>query len=391
MGYALFGTSTLLGLILKKSKLVSLLLIGSMITLFAFNTLNSDSAAYELQYSNPSFYTVQTFSAGYVYLTVAFASLGFDYTGFRLITGLICYAVLYLVVKRYTRSISFVLSTCMLVPFLFQIVQSRFMIASTIAIAGIPLLIECRSLWKIPGFVGVVSLACTIHPGAALFLLLLLGLFNRKRCIIISTTLSIAIIFIVLSGQISAFSWLLGAEKSIYFEGSLAFGYLSRTLVYCAVILLIGLVRVDYRVAHSGPIDSTKIPVSEKFSSAAGEDQMQLHFEIRQAEFVEYVHNAVFALMPLAAMLIVSGEFARVLFNLTFMFSTYISITCFDCAVETRVSGRPKDRYNALLYSTVYIILIIMIAILIYSARIDDVVSVELLNNSLLSNGSIQL
>ena len=168
-----------LGVTFRKSKLISLIMILYLWIIYGMNTNTPDWKMYELYYYYPMSFNIEPL---YRLICVFFSSVGYTYEQFRIIYCAIYMVILFAAIKRITSDVNFVFSFMMIWPFFANVSSLRFPVAAVIVLYAVPYLLD-RSTNGIIKFVLAVLLACTIHTGSFLFLILLFGLkkFTYKQ------------------------------------------------------------------------------------------------------------------------------------------------------------------------------------------------------------------
>ena len=151
--------------------LVTSIILGVMICIFAGNNSSVDQYAYSILYYDHTYFSVES---GYLALTTLAFKIGLSYVQFKALIMFIAFCMLYTRIKEFKSiSIRKVLLLWGFTSFWFDIEQSRYMIAACIIIFATKYL-ETWKFSNLVKYVLLVFLAFTIHTTMIVFLALIL-------------------------------------------------------------------------------------------------------------------------------------------------------------------------------------------------------------------------
>lgn len=146
----IYAITIALGILCKRSKLVTALMIAAMVLIAGFSTDNADHLIYQSEYlaASADNWTGGTRYLGYYLLQRAFIELGFEFSQFLPVIFGVCFCILFLGLYLITDNINFALSCYLVYSFPMDAVQIRTCLANSIAVLAFALFFEVDS-WSI--------------------------------------------------------------------------------------------------------------------------------------------------------------------------------------------------------------------------------------------------
>lgn len=175
------------GLISHKSKLATFGLLLLLYILFAFEKSIGDYEGYLEMFDEirVGFGRATEYEVLYVLSCSVAAKLGMTFDQMRYVFCLVEIALIYSVIRRYTKNSALVLSLFFIFPALLDAELFRFLAGMSLVIFALPYLLQKTKKGYIIYFIFVV-LAALFHTSCWLFLIyFLLAIKNRKRLILI--------------------------------------------------------------------------------------------------------------------------------------------------------------------------------------------------------------
>lgn len=161
----------ILGFLFRRSRLVSVFLIGYIWILFALNTGSPDYRSYESAYYGGVY--ALNMEAGFTAFCAVLRALGFTYQQFRMIWGMIYVLLLVNFTFRCTRNPNFVFALMLICPVLIHVSGLRFAVAYMLVLNFALLLKRPSTEHKILFLFGTL-LASMIHVTSIFYLIFLL-------------------------------------------------------------------------------------------------------------------------------------------------------------------------------------------------------------------------
>lgn len=373
MGFILTIMSTLAGLFRRQSKPIAFCILVVLWVIFSLNTYNDDYIGYEFLFNNNLVtYEGSGQTVGFQALISAAKFFGLDFMQFRCVVGFICLFLMYSFISRYTKSIAFVLGLYILLPFLYDVVQFRFFLASCIAVYSLKFLIDNEKHGILYFIIGV-GIASLIHTAAILFLAFLLVKLKDKILPAISILLFLILLVMGYSGLIVplASQFIDSVKLEVYFTEMSRFGFLR---YWVSIILMLLLIRgLDVRKA---------LPTSMNGFMSGGENVSTIESGKPSSKgdmFVAFFYRAMYAYLPLMALIPLSTtNFYRPIRSTLILMFIYFAILVFD----KRTCFSKKE---VTLFILVFIIWFSYTCYFLFSGVWDLVVVTELTNNLLWS------
>lgn len=185
IAYLLFFLMILLGMIFKRSKIVSFFLLGYIWILIGLNTYTPDYSEYESIYNNAGNIATNT-EIGFLYVCMFFRNLGFSYQEFRMIWGMIYIILIANFTIKNTKNPNYVYSLLLIAPVLMDASGIRAGVAYMLAMNFSLLLKKPKRSCKILFVLGII-LCSMLHVSAIFYLIFLLAdkPLNRKKILFI--------------------------------------------------------------------------------------------------------------------------------------------------------------------------------------------------------------
>lgn len=187
---------SIMGCVLKKSKLISILILILVIILFGWNTENPDYENYLLKYNSAAADILTSGDIGFGALCLLGNKLGLSFVEFKILLGILVYVFFYKIISRNTQYIAIVWTLYILNFFFLDVTQIRNFISFIIvALALDKFLASNGNFSDIIKYSFTVILASSIHISSIFFLLFLLAHSkNLKWCIIVLLSIIVAIL-----------------------------------------------------------------------------------------------------------------------------------------------------------------------------------------------------
>lgn len=187
------------GLVFKKNKFVSIVMLVFMWILFGWSYGNADYSIYLVRYNYYSNNWVSSITEPiFTILMKLFNGLGFNYQQFLIILSIIGLLIYYIFAKSQTENVNVALSFYMIFPLCMDICQIRFYIASIFVYIGFYFLFNEKISQRksMALYILFATIATMCHFGAIFTLLFVLAKkYSKQKCEFIVVGL-IAIIFL---------------------------------------------------------------------------------------------------------------------------------------------------------------------------------------------------
>lgn len=284
-GCILMFLAFVVGFSAQRSRVITVGILVVLWTLMGLNTHNADYVQYQY------FYDIQSLDAsgitiGYLALEQVCWYFSLTFLQFRMLFAAIALVLLTLFVRRYSTRPNVVLVLYMLLPFLYDIVQFKFFLASAVAIYFLRFLIDQNRFYGF-WFVAGLFLSACIHPAALLYVVFALGLLRRETAFKISITAAIIIFLAVYIGLAQRFAILFvdSTKYEAYFTNLGRFGW---TPYFISVLVSVAIMEL------SAPFKR----ISNEYLPEKGEPE----------KFHEFFKCANYSFLPLAALLPISVQ-----------------------------------------------------------------------------------
>lgn len=346
MSYVVSAVLIFFSLIKKRSTLLSLLLVITLWILFGFNTGNADYATYERMFNG----SLKPPDMGFEFLLGFFNLIGFTYQQFLIIISLICYAIIFISIKRYTENLSYVMALYFIYPFMFDVVQIRNFIAFTILLYGLQYLFTNNRI-DIFKYIFFVLAASSIHFGFLFYLVLILVKFFsswEKEFIIISTFVILTIL-LVYSGFLTVLMNNLFNSPKVtgWFEIRTHLGFLVPISVQIIVFLF---VYVSYRKYK----DNIKDQITNK-------DSQTFVIPNKKQKFITPSSQIIFFETIIKINIIMFLAFPFYAY-VTYFFRLYRNILIMNyIMIANSIQYFFKDKYERFFYGLSFILLVFML------------------------------
>lgn len=151
MTLILYFTTIVSGIIFKKSKFVTMLIISFMIVFAAFRTDSSDFLSYKIEYESinsiEKLGSARYLGFGFVYFVSNFI-LQLSFEHYLILFYSVVYLLLFLAIKKCTKSVNLVLALYMIYPYAVDAIQMKHLLAEIFVILGFSFLYDnciCRN------------------------------------------------------------------------------------------------------------------------------------------------------------------------------------------------------------------------------------------------------
>lgn len=205
-----------IGFIKKNSNIIFIIQIIWMYLLLAGNTQSMDYGVY-----TNMFETSQNKESAigniYAYLCYLAGQIGLDFFEFNAVINIFIMIIIIYILKKYTKNYCFVMSLLFIYPFIENIIQKRFYLASIIVcLAIVSFLLKKGIIYKFI-YIILIIIATYVHQSAIFYLLFLIyPIINKKKTFIIM--LIISIVFSLFLPDLSSIFF---AEKTELYFGEL--------------------------------------------------------------------------------------------------------------------------------------------------------------------------
>lgn len=354
-GIVLIVFACVLGLLKRRSRIVSVLIVLAMWVLMGLNTMNADYIQYQYLYDY-KMADASGINAGYLAAEQIAWFFGLDFLQFRMLFAAVGLILIALFIRRYSESPNAVLSLYVLLPFMYDVVQFKFFLAASVAIFSMRFLIDKSRFYGIKFLVGI-AIASLIHPAAFLFAAFSIGLLERKFAFKTSLFIMFVFLIAVYSGAAQQMSgaFLDSTKQSVYMSELGRFGW------------------IPYFVSAVGSIALAHFASPLRYS-----DELPLDGS-GEARFLHFFESAKYAFLPLLALLPLSlSNFYRPMRSGNVFFLMYF--TAFAAGYQ---KGFPRAEKTALLILA--IVWFVFTQVVLYNGVSDMVLAVELTNNLLWS------
>lgn len=178
-----------LGLLIPKSKLLTILMVLFMVVVIGFRTQGGDYIIYFNEYK---WSVYQTYSdihyVGYLFIEKYAHSLGIEFDQWLFIVAVVSILLTYSGISRLTNNVNAVLALYFIYPFTHEAIQVRTFLANSLFIFALPLVLcdeeqdKKRTIIKRILFYILSAIACTFHFEAAIYVAMItLMLFLPKK------------------------------------------------------------------------------------------------------------------------------------------------------------------------------------------------------------------
>lgn len=202
----------ILGMIFKKSKLLTYTMMLAAVILIGGSSLNADYYSYENNYfAIGNGLNSWNFEIGFQWLNRLIFNLGFSYQQFRLIIALMGMLLIYKTIKKFTNNTAYVMALYLIYPLILDTIQIRNFLAMSIVIYGMRYIICLNKQYL--KYILTILLATSIHSTMAFYLaVLLVSLKNNRRMTFLVTSVSI-LSAILMPYLIKGMSFFVASEK----------------------------------------------------------------------------------------------------------------------------------------------------------------------------------
>ncbi len=353
IGMGIIIVCALLGCLKSRSRVIGALIILSLWVLMSLNTANADYVPYEYMY-NLHLENVSGVNFGYLFLEQMAWSLNLDFTQFRMLYGACGLILIASFVWRYSSKPNVVMAGYALLPFLYDVVQFKFFLSASICIFAFRFLIDKPKLYVLK-YLFCVGVASSIHTGALMFGVFLLGVLSYERAKMLSFISGILAFFLSYSGiaSVLAGAFMDSSKQEIYLTNMGRFGWIPYFVSIVGAILICG---------FSSP---------EKLGYSLSKCSRN------ESRFIIYFERAKFALLPLAAILPISVQnFYRPIRSGNLLVILFLVSTLL-------IDGECARRSEKTMLAILAVAWFVFTQVLIYGGVFNPVVIAELSNNLL--------
>lgn len=184
----------LAGFINKNSLILFIIQLLWMYVLTAGNLNSADMGVHQNIFEASQYNTDISI---YSKICHVFAQIGFDFIEMNAILCIFIFIFIYCFIKKYTLNYSFVMSLYFLYPFIDNVIQKRFFIASVVVIYAITFIMKNNRSSKLIAII-LIIIAGLIHQAAFAFLIFLLLPFFKN----VKNPKSIFIFFLIVSSSL---------------------------------------------------------------------------------------------------------------------------------------------------------------------------------------------
>ena len=202
MGYFVAITIATVGMLRRRSLIVSLLICLYMWALIGLNICSPDYETYNNIYI--SIHSLKDmFEPGFAILSIfCLDVLNLDFTGFRMVCAFIIVLFIYLTARTYTDNVNFILILYLIMPFILFISGIRAAIALSAASYFFKYLIAFDARYSLLKYVAGILFAASFHYCALFYLLLSICRFPIKVLIAVFIVCSFGVIILFREGII---------------------------------------------------------------------------------------------------------------------------------------------------------------------------------------------
>lgn len=351
-GIALAICAFILGWIKKESKFTTALIVAALWVFMGLNTYNADYISYQYLYDIHAV-NASGINSGYLIAEQIGWLLGLTFQQFRMFFGFIGLLLIASFVRRYSTAPNAVLVLYMLLPFMYDIVQFKFFMASAVALYSLHFLIDRSKLCFVWFTLGIV-IAASIHPAAMLLLFLAIGLLKQRTAFLVSLALYFLILMGVYSGiaQYLAIFFSDSTKYEAYFTSVGRFGW------------------IPYMISALG-----SLVIAELSMPSRGEQDLRDSYG--SARFTRFFVSARYAFLPLAALLPLSVQnFYRPIRSANLIYFIFFVSLMVD-------GGWSINRQERTMLIILSLFWFIFTQIVLYQGVIELVLVTELTNNLL--------
>lgn len=205
MPYLITIVLIILGITLKRSKMVFYLLLIWMWILYGWNTNNSDYYNYVFAYDNAEYLMgINFYEVGYRWIVYTGKLLGLSYQQFLILVSGIGLSLISSTIKKYSKTPAFVLVLYLISTFFTNVVQVRSFLAVAVIIYAIRYLVDGGKRGIIT-YVIFTFIATSIHFSALFYILFVFcQIINKRVLIIVTLSITVFSYFISTSGLVQS-------------------------------------------------------------------------------------------------------------------------------------------------------------------------------------------
>lgn len=255
--------------------------------ILGFNSDNADFYGYKYYYDQRIVDSIGSgLNTGYILTEQLAWALGFDFYQYRMLFGGIALALIYRFIVKYSNMPCAVLSLYLVLPFLYDVTQFKFFLAASIAITGISFLID-KNRHFILYYILLTIISILIHPASAIFLFFFMGLFDKKKAILVSLMITVISIFCIYSGiaQIFLGYFMDSVKAEVYLSNISRFGWIPYGVSTLFIMILVISIQNEFTKNELFLLDKDKSPSNK---------------------FLIFFNSGVFAFLPLTVFCIIS-------------------------------------------------------------------------------------
>lgn len=243
-----------LGLIFKKSKLITAIIFLLLWILFGWSYGNAD---YEIHLRRYTKYVVLSGETEFLYTKLMQLSngIGLDYQSFLILCSIIILICLVFFIKSYTKNVNFVLALYIIYPLCMDVTMVRYTLATALIIVGFKYLLSNNKL-AIQKYIMFVLLASMIHISSIIFMIFIVcKLFDRKKIVRITVIICVILFtavnsFFAFASKLSQINFLsIGEKINIILNASqtkyssiMWFRYQGKIIIIFALYLMINII-----------------------------------------------------------------------------------------------------------------------------------------------------
>mgnify|MGYP004531558479 CR=1 FL=1 len=139
----LWGVLIVLGLLFRKSRVLTAITMGFIITAVGFRTQGADYIAYSLEYEWSLYQKpTEVQYAGYLLIEKLAHHLGFSFQNYVLAVAIISGVLFYVGLRQLTPNVNFALSIFLVYPFGHEMIQMRTFMADAVMISILPVILR---------------------------------------------------------------------------------------------------------------------------------------------------------------------------------------------------------------------------------------------------------
>lgn len=306
MSFLIYYGISVLGLIKRKSKVLTILILAVMLVMFAGVREIADYEVYQNRYMY-----VDTFSSFTEPLFTLFIrgikAIGIDFYGFLVIAAILCIFPRCWVLLRLSNNSNIVLALYCVFPFFLDVCWIRMTMGITFIYLGLYCWLKNKKknqLKSIMEFVVLVLVASGFHSGLLICLLLIVPEYFTTKKIILVTILC-AVFLVVLTRNNRLFyiiANVVSAEKANIISSTAAYSFESIWMIYtiASILLLTG---ITYFF-----LNKTK----NRLITLGNQSEKIRNIDITKVELVDYCIKINWILLAIIPLLPYSGSFYRI-------------------------------------------------------------------------------